>query len=76
MTVQEITLMSTAHNARTLGGVELESASDCLSAIGDGYLSYDFSRLLIYKGATARHLEDAGQWRRLDRETLGRYGPF
>jgi hypothetical protein len=29
--------MSTAHNARTLGGVELESASDCLSAIGDGY---------------------------------------
>ncbi|MTI43206.1 phosphoribosyltransferase [Roseibium hamelinense] len=29
--------MSTAHNARTLGGVELESASDCLDAIGSGY---------------------------------------
>ena len=33
-------------------------------------------RLPIYKGATARHAIYGGQWRRLDRCQLGRYGPF
>lgn len=37
MTLQEITLMSTAHNARTLGGIVVERPSECLEAISAGY---------------------------------------